>query len=219
MANYPHVARSLPAAVALAVLLALSGCGGGVPADPSDSATVEEVTSTPATPAPEPSESPADESTPTGAEPGTRENPLAAGSTLEIENLNGSGETNRAEIVIGAANWDARGLIEGASGEAVPAEGSIFVLVPVTVTLIEADTSDSIPGDYLFDLTYVTPDGRGFMPTVASYEDVFSRQPSLYPGASATGSIFYELPADGTGGTWAVRDWIQATEPRFVVAE
>ena len=49
--------------------------------------------------------------------------------------------------------------------------------------------------------------------------DALESQPELYPGASATGTLAFEIPADATGGLWAVQDVMQSIAPVYVMAE
>ena len=151
-------------------------------------------------------------------EPGTRESPLPAGTVVQIsgtdwdENL-----VSAADIEIGQANWVADDLL--AAEDYTPEGGNIFVLVPVTVTLTESADSVAVEPASTIWVSYVSPDGQSFDGFVNPLGDALESQPELYPGASATGTLAFEIPADATGGLWAVQDVMQSIAPVYVMAE
>lgn len=195
----------------------LTACGGSAESN-SDLPTPATATEASIDTAETGSETPvtSDEATepqPTGE--GSRDKPWAPGTPVPVYNTD-----NVAEIVIGDANWNANGLIETATEVGASAtDGFAFVLVPVTVTLIESESDAATPANYTFSLSYITPDGRSFREIIAGYPDALSSQLELYPGATVTGNLLFELPADSQGGVWALEDWVQASGvPGFVRA-
>ena len=127
------------------------------------------------------------------------------------------GAVSAADIEIGQANWVADDLL--AAEDYTPEGGNIFVLVPVTVTLTESADSVAVEPASTIWVSYVSPDGQSFDGFVNPLGDALESQPELYPGASATGTLAFEIPADATGGLWAVQDVMQSVAPVYVMAE
>ena len=92
-------------------------------------------------------------------------------------------------------------------------------LVPVTVTLTASADSGAVEPKSTIWLSYVSPDGQLFDEFVNPLADALESQPELYPEASATGTLAFEIPEDATGGLWAVQDGMQTIDPVFVTAE
>lgn len=215
--------KSIAVLSAGALALILTACGGSAESNsespdptPATGSSIDAAETTSETPTTSdvPTTNAQGDGTSTNGE-GSRESPWAAGTPVPVYNTD-----NVAEIVIGDADWNANGLVETATevGASAP-DGFVYVLVPVTVTLVESESAQATPANYTFSLSYVTPDGQSFREIIAGYPDSLSSQPELYPGATATGNLLFELPVDAQGGVWAIEDWLQASGvPGFVAA-
>lgn len=150
-----------------------------------------------------------------------RENPVKLGVPVNVVSTSWEGEVlSDAEVTLGEADWSAAANIETYSDEeAVPEPGTVFVTVPVTVTLTATDQATPVEPDYTFDLSYVAPDGRTFQAGGVQAKDSITHQPSLFPGATATGDVALVIPEDalGEGAVWMLSPWVSASPvPTFV---
>lgn len=138
----------------------------------------------------------------TASEVGTRENPAALGTTVEMST---SGAVEY-EVTLGASTLDATAAIIAANqfNEAA-AEGLQYALVPVTVVYKGTET-----GTPWIDLTVEFVSAAGT--THAAYdssaiapEPTFTSINDLYPDASGSGNVVIAIPtADAALGTWTI---------------
>lgn len=152
-----------------------------------------------------------------------RENPVKLGVPVNLlgfdidDNLLAD-----VDVTVGEANWDAGDNIVNWRDEDAPAEaepGMVFVTVPVTVTLNGTDKSSPVEPGSTFQMWYVAPDGRTFFYGGATPKNDIDRQPSLFPGAAASGDVAFELPEDalGDGAVWMLKPFtIWDVDPTFV---
>lgn len=196
------------AAVTAAMLVGVvAGCA---PAD-TDAGAANRGT-TPATEATEPSSehtAALEEETTPEAEPettpepepelGTRENPAEVESD---EAFFGVGD-EKITVTLGAANWDATSVVLGENEyQDPPADGSVFVIVPVTVGY---SGPDSVLPWIDLDVTFLADNGRSYEDTFAIIPDDLMDVADIYDGGTATGNVLFELPADQVpGGMWGV---------------
>lgn len=130
------------------------------------------------------------------AEEGTRSNPLAIGSTIS---------DSEWDVTINSVDLDATDVIlaENPFNEA-PGDGNVYIMVEVTATY----TGDNPEGETPWvTVEYVSAGGNSF----ASHDSMvvaphrFDSLETLYEGASATGNISIEVPAEEiTEGTLKV---------------
>ena len=130
------------------------------------------------------------------AEEGTRSNPLAIGSTIS---------DSEWDVTINSVDLDATDVIlaENPFNEA-PGDGNVYIMVEVTANY----TGDNPEGETPWvTVEYVSAGGNSF----ASHDSMvvaphrFDSLETLYEGASATGNISIEVPAEEiTEGTLKV---------------
>ncbi|GAA4475384.1 hypothetical protein GCM10023190_10790 [Enteractinococcus fodinae] len=123
---------------------------------------------------------------PSGEE-GTRDNPLALGTTVE------SGDW---EVTVNGVDLDATDAImsENSFNEQ-PADGNVYVMADVTTTYIGSDPEGETP---YISIEYVSSGGNSF----ASHDAMvvtpndFDSFETLYEGASTSGNIAMEVPQE-----------------------
>lgn len=164
--------------------------------DVVDDAAVEEVTET------EETESAADGE-------GTRSNPFPAGTVLTNDEV---------EITLGEANWAADDIVasENQFNDAA-ADGSTFVLLPVTVTNVAS--AEPVTPWLDVEVFFVSADGRSFEEAYEVIPDELSDISDLYEGGTGTGNIVFEIPTDvQEDGVWGVEfGWF--SDATFVAAK
>ena len=156
------------------------------------------------TPADEPAESAAqpngdqsdedtvvDEEAPAGDADGTRANPLPLGSTISTDNW---------EVTVNAVNLDATDVIlaENTFNDA-PEDGHVYIMVELSATYVGSDPEGDSPW---VGLEYVSASGNSFetYDAFVSEPNSFDRMGTLYEGASTTGNIALQVPADDVAG-------------------
>ncbi|WP_143275785.1 hypothetical protein [Brevibacterium yomogidense] len=124
------------------------------------------------------------------SEAGSRENPSALGSTV-------TGDEWEITVVDFNAEADEE-VLAGYDFNEPAAEGSKYVVAEVDVTYIGEGSSDP----FLLDISYLTDSGN----VVESYDTMaIAPEPTLneigemYTGASGTGNVVFEVPADDEG--------------------
>ncbi|WP_010523889.1 DUF4352 domain-containing protein [Nesterenkonia sp. F] len=121
-------------------------------------------------------------------EPGTRENPYPLGAEIS---------TSDWTVTVDGVDLDATDavLAENEFNEA-PAEGRTYILVDVTAQYTGDDSEGSMP---MLSVAYVSPEGNTFDGTEMSAvaPDSFDSMSTLYEGASTSGNIALQVPADG----------------------
>jgi len=140
---------------------------------------------------------------------GTRDNPAAAGTTVEVSDNSGP----IWQITIGAANVNAGEVVAGENQFNPAADaGFQYVLVPVTYTYVGAQT-----GTPWIDvqIEFVSAAGTTHEQEFAVIPTPITDIGELYPDASATGNLLVMAPsADVEKGTWAVSTFL--SEKYFV---
>ncbi|WP_309620743.1 DUF4190 domain-containing protein [Salinibacterium sp.] len=183
-----------PIAVLVAIIVSVTAIASGIGSsvdvakpvgDPSTAESTEPITE------------------PVEAEPteksGSRENPAAAGSVIEITDNSGP----VWQVQIGAANLNAGDVIAAENQFNAAADaGSQYVLVPVTYTYV-GSTSGTPWID--IDIEFVSAGGtthtQEFIVIPTSITDINE----MYSGATATGNIVVMAPtADVDKGSWAI---------------
>lgn len=191
----------------LAVLLVLVGggiflfsnSGGDDPTDPPSTSTSEPETTDPTT-EPETTDPTREETTteaPTtqaaGDGKGSPDQPYAIGDTFTLDD--GAGGT--VDISFGEVNWDnTQAVLDSYSGNEKPAEGSVYVTVPVTVTY---HGDSSIIGGLAMYPTFVDSDGNELASSSALGPNSDGYIQELKDGDSGTFDQVFEVPKDKTG--------------------
>lgn len=154
-------------------------------ADAGQEAGAEEVTSqgeAAETDAPAEAESPA-------GDVGTRENPAPLGSTVV---------GNEWEIIVNSVEFNATdAVLEANMFNEPPAEGMTYALVNVSATYTGADSSSTM----MVTIDYVTAGGevvRSFDALAVAPDPSFGMA-ELFTGATDTGNLVLQVPADGSG--------------------
>lgn len=143
----------------------------------------------------EQAEAPADDDEPAS---GTRDNPTAFGSTVVINTFEGP----VWEVTAAAPNLDATADIKAANQfNPDPAPGNVYAILPVSVTYVGEDSGR--PFDLQF--TYVSPAGQSYDGAFVTMDGQLSDVAELYAGASGSGNVIIEIPAEGAAeGVWGV---------------
>lgn len=123
-----------------------------------------------------------------GGEEGTRDNPLALGSTIsdsDWEVTVNSVDLNATEAV----------LAENPLNDE-PAEGNAYIMANVTATYLGDDPGGASPGGVRVE--YVSSEGNSFDTTASMVivPEYFNRSETLYEGASTTGNFGVEVPLE-----------------------
>src|SRR5699024_9462688 len=123
-----------------------------------------------------------------GIEEGTRDNPLALGSTIsdsDWEVTVNSVDLNATEAV----------LAENPLNDE-PAEGNAYIMANVTATYLGDDPAGASPGGVRVE--YVSSEGNSFDTTASMVivPEYFNRSETLYEGASTTGNFGVEVPIE-----------------------
>ena len=129
-------------------------------------------------------------------EEGTRDNPLALGTTVSSTDWG---------IAVNNVDLNATAAIQAENPfNEEPAEGNVYIMAEVTATYTGSDPEGDTP---YVTVEYVSPGGNSF----ASYDAMvvtpndFDSLETLYEGASTTGNIAMEVPQDELdGGTLRV---------------
>lgn len=122
-------------------------------------------------------------------EEGTRENPLALGSTIREGDW---------EVTLNSVDLDATDAVVAENPvNDQPEEGNGYVMANVTVTYVGDDAAGATPSGVRVE--YVTSEGNSFDSTanMLIVPDYFNRSETLYEGASTTGNFGMEVPIDG----------------------
>lgn len=127
----------------------------------------------------------------------SRENPLPLGTTVQNDDW---------AVTINSVNFDGDALVAAGNPFNTPADpGKQYIVVNLTATLKADDSDGSSP---MVDVEYVSRDGV----TSNSYDNIvvldssFDSLSTLYQGASTTGDMVFEVPADSAAeGVLAVR--------------
>ena len=129
---------------------------------------------------------PAEQDAPSGEE-GTRDNPLALGTTVE------SGDW---EVTVNSVDLDATDAILSENQfNDEPADGNVYVMADVSATYIGSDPEGETP---YVSIEYVSSGGNSF----ASHDAMvvtpneFDSMETLYEGASTSGNIAMEVPQE-----------------------
>lgn len=125
---------------------------------------------------------------PADTDQGTRDNPLAIGSTIT---------TDEWELTVNSVNLDAAAELAGGNMfNEPPAEGNVQILINVTATYMGSDPEGATPWA---SVKYVSPSGNTFdsTDTFLVAENSLDRMKTLYEGASTTGDVALEVPSDG----------------------
>lgn len=121
-------------------------------------------------------------------EQGTRASPYAPGAEISSSDW---------AVTVNSVDLDATDavLAENELNEA-PEEGHTYILVDITVQYTGDDPEGSMP---MTSVAYVSPEGNTFDGTEmsASAPNSFDSMSTLYEGASTTGNIALQVPADG----------------------
>lgn len=146
----------------------------------------------------------------TSALGGSRDNPLPLGTTIE---------DNEWAVTINSVNLDGDAVVAGANQFNTPADpGKQYIVVNLTATLKADDGDGAIP---MVDVEYVSRDGvtSNAYDKVISVDNNFDGLSTLYQGASATGNMVFEVPADSAAeGVLAVSPGI-LSEKKFVAVQ
>lgn len=145
-----------------------------------------------------------------GAEQGTRANPYSPGAEISSSDW---------AVTVNSVDLDATDavLAENELNEA-PDEGHTYILVDITVQYTGDDPEGSMP---MTSVAYVSPEGNTFDGTdmTAAAPNSFDSMSTLYEGASTTGNIALQVPADGVeDGTLKVSPGMLADDV-FVAVE
>lgn len=150
---------------------------------------------------------------PAGEAPGTRQNPVPAGTTVNV------GEW---QVSLGPTVLDAGAQIAAENQfNAAPAAGRQFVMVPVSV--VYNGTESGTPWIAL-SVKFVGAGGNTF--GAGGAEDYCGSIPSplnsageMFPGASASGNVCVSVPSDQVeGGAWSVEETLSLNGDRTFVA-
>lgn len=162
------------------------------------------------TPADEPAESAAqpngdqsdedtvvDEEAPAGDADGTRANPLPLGSTISTDDW---------EVTVNAVDLDATAAIlaENQFNDS-PEDGHVYIMAELTATYVGSDPDGASPW---VGVEYVSASGNSYETYDAfiSEPNSFDQLGTLYEGASTTGNIALQVPADNVAdGTLRVK--------------
>lgn len=132
-----------------------------------------------------------DEEEPAGEADGTRANPLPVGSTISTDNW---------EVTVNDVNLDATDVIlaENMFNDA-PEDGHVYIMVELTATYVGSDPEGDAPW---VGVEYVSASGNSFetYDAFVSEPNSFDRTGTLYEGASTTGNIALQVPADDVAG-------------------
>lgn len=111
--------------------------------------------------------------------------------------------TNTYTVQVHPADFDAWDVVAAENQfNEPPADGSVYVLLPVTFTYEGPESSTP-----WLDLTvaFVSADGRSFDEAMGVVPGELSDVGDLYDGGTAEGNLLFEVPSDAAeGGTWAV---------------
>lgn len=180
---------------------------------PSDEPTDEPSDEPTDEPSDEPTDEPSDE--PVAGDAGTRDNPYPTGETFTLSD----GEGGEFDVSFGAVNWDATDAIMGANSlNEPPAEGNVYVTVPVTLTY---RGDDSVLPLLALSVTYVAGSGNTFTLSSAVTESSSEALSEIYDGGNVTFDIPFEIPQDQVqNGSFTVRALFDFMgEDVWVVAE
>lgn len=131
---------------------------------------------------------------------GTRERPYVAGSSV----TGSASGKDEAVLTVGNTTWDAWEIVRAENRfNDPPPDGSVYVLVEITVKNIGSAEAVSPAGT--FEVDYVTPDGRSFEREYAVIPNDLSDLGDLYEGGEVTGNQVYLLPVGSEGGVWAIK--------------
>lgn len=127
---------------------------------------------------------------------GTRGNPLPIGSTVENDDWT---------VTINSVDLDATDKVMAENQfNDEPGDGNVYILINVTATYTGDDGDGETPW---VSIDYVTSGGNTFAgsDSMAVAPDQFDSFETLYNGASTSGNMVIEVPADGVAnGTLAV---------------
>ncbi|WP_253953809.1 DUF4352 domain-containing protein [Schaalia sp. 19OD2882] len=133
----------------------------------------------------------------------SRENPLPIGSVLETKDW---------KLSVNSVNLNANEMVaQGNEFNSEPAAGKTYVVVNLTLTYIGNDPQGSTP---LFLVNYVSQDGKSYLmghtegPAIPP--EPFDQLSALFNGASSTGNLVLEVPAEG------VENGVLAVQPDLV---
>ena len=125
---------------------------------------------------------------------------------------------DEVEITLGEANWAADDIVasENQFNDAA-ADGSTFVLLPVTVTNVAS--AEPVTPWLDVEVFFVSADGRSFEEAYEVIPDELSDISDLYEGGTGTGNIVFEIPTDvQEDGVWGVEfGWF--SDATFVAAK
>ncbi|MEV8339207.1 DUF4352 domain-containing protein [Leucobacter sp. NPDC077196] len=152
---------------------------------------------------------PAAEETPEPEEVGSRSNPASIGSAVT------DGDWS---VTIDSVNLAANDIMTANEFNELPAEGNVYILVTGTVTY---NGTEDAGENYYGIIDYVTADGntisQSYVDTSGSGIPDYTIMDPLYPGASHTGALAFEVPAATAGeGTLAVTVDMMTSERKFV---
>lgn len=207
----------VPTVVGVGAFLLGVAVGGSADDSPpeSEAATVESEQDSSAADADEvaadDAEAPPADAEPEVAAAGTRENPLRAGSTVELGSWS---------VTLGLSNADATEAVmsENEFNES-PAEGRKFVLVPVTAVY-----SGDEPGLAWMELTIEfvgsagNTFGSAFEDNCGVIPDPLIDQGEVFAGGEVGGNVCVAVPTDQIAeGAWSVSESFSFDDTRFFV--
>lgn len=148
-----------------------------------------------------------EESNTTGAADSSRENPLPLGATVENDEWT---------LTVNSVNLNADEIVAaGNMFNEPPAEGMKYIIVNISQTLKAGDSEGSMPEG---SVEYVSAEGNTYNSYDAwvALDSEFDSLSTLYEGATATGDLVFEVPAENADqGVLAVRPAVFA-DKKFV---
>lgn len=183
-------------------------------AQPTDEQTSDPVTEDASTDATTEEATTEDGTTEASGDKGTQENPYGTDEKFTLDD--GAGGT--FDVSFGATNWDnTKAVLDEYSGNEKPADGKVYVTVPVTVTYHGSDSA--IAGLAMYP-TFVSDNGSEYEQSSALGPDSDGYIKELKDGDSASYVQVFEVPKDQTGsGAYSVMSFGDFTaDPVWVKA-
>lgn len=134
---------------------------------------------------------PADDGGEQGGEgAGTRDEPYAPGQTFTLPDA----EDGEIDVTFGEVDWDAAdAILEANEFNEEPADGEVYILVPVTVTY---SGPDSVYPMFLLSVSYVAGSGNSYtQASVVTPNDAISVG-ELYDGGTAEFDVAFAIPEE-----------------------
>lgn len=117
---------------------------------------------------------------------GTRENPLPIGSTIS---------TSDWEVTVNSVNLDATSELSSRPLNDAPEAGNVYIMINLTAKYVGTDPDGATPWA---SVEFVSAAGNTYdrLDSLLIAEDSFESLDKLYEGASTTGDIALEVPAE-----------------------